>query len=151
MSENSLQNHHNTEPLYTLSVASKLSFVPAHSIRQYIDKGIIIPFKTNTKRHLFSEVDILRLKCIRTYLTQNGLNIAGIKTLYSLVPCWILKPCSEIDRESCDAFNSDTEPCWQASEKGLKCKNEDCRTCEVYKLPEKCTNMKEFIKKMTLT
>ena len=141
----------NLDPLYTLSVASKLSNTPAHSIRQYIDKGLILPFRTDTNRHLFSNVDILRLKCIRKYLDEQGLNIAGINALFSLVPCWIIKPCSEEDRINCDAYSSVSHPCWQASQKGPKCKNSDCRVCEVYQLPEKCINLKDFIKKITQT
>ena len=140
-----------TDPLYTLAVASRLSSTSVHSIRQYIDKGLIIPFKTNTKRHLFSQVDIARLKCIRRYLDHQGLNIAGINALFSLVPCWILKPCTLEDRDKCDAYNSTSEPCWKASVKGPKCMNSDCRVCEVYRLPEQCTNMKTFIKKLTNT
>jgi DNA-binding transcriptional MerR regulator len=50
-----------TTPVYTLSTASDLSAIPAHSIRQYIDKGLIVPFTKETNRHLFSQVDILRL------------------------------------------------------------------------------------------
>jgi len=34
-----------TTPVYTLGVASDLSRIPVHSIRQYIDKGLMIPFK----------------------------------------------------------------------------------------------------------
>lgn len=141
----------NNEPLYTLAVASRLSATPSHSIRQYIDKGLILPFKTKTKRHLFSNVDILRLKCIRKYLDQQGLNIAGINALFALVPCWIIKPCDEEDRLHCDAYNSIDQPCWYASNKGPKCRTSDCRVCEVYQLPEKCINLKDFIKKITQT
>ena len=36
----SLNNNNSSEPVYTLAVASKLSLTPAHSIRQYIDKGL---------------------------------------------------------------------------------------------------------------
>jgi len=141
----------NTDPVYTLGVASRLSNTPVHSIRQYIDKGLLIPFRTETNRHLFSEVDILRLKCIRKYLDQQGLNIAGINALFSLVPCWIMKPCSEEDRKDCDAYTSVSEPCWKAAVKGQKCKNTDCRVCNVYRLPEQCTDMKSMIKKLTCT
>jgi len=140
-----------TAPLYTLKVASELSATPAHSIRQYIDKGLILPYKTKSKRHLFSDVDILWLKCIRKFLDLQGLNIAGINAMFSLIPCWIIKPCSKEDRENCDAYYSVVDPCWQASEKGPKCRNSDCRTCEVYRLPEKCTNLKDFIKTLTNT
>ena len=140
-----------TEPLYTLRVTSKLSSTPSHSIRQYIDKGLIIPFKTKTKRHLFSDVDILRLKCIKKFLNNQGLNIAGINAMLSMVPCWVIKPCTKEDRVVCDAYNSEINPCWKASNKGPKCRNSDCRVCEIYKLPEKCVNLKEFIKMMTNT
>ena len=151
METQSAEQIKSTEPLYTLGVAARLSSTSVHSIRQYIDKGLIIPFKTKTKRHLFSEVDILRLKCIRKYLDEQGLNIAGINALFSLVPCWIIKPCTKEDRESCDAYTSSTHPCWKASVKGPKCMNTDCRTCDVYRLPEKCMDMKGFIKMITNT
>jgi len=147
--ENLVSQKETTDPVYTLGVASKLSETPAHSIRQYIDKGLIIPFKTDTNRHLFSEVDILRLKCIRKYLDEQGLNLAGINALFSLVPCWIIKPCSEEDRKDCDAYNSTSEPCWKATVKGPQCKNTDCRICNVYRLPEQCTDMKSMIKQLT--
>lgn len=138
-----------SDPVYTLGVASKLSETPAHSIRQYVDKGLIIPFKTDTNRHLFSKVDITRLKCIRKYLDEQGLNLAGIKALFSVVPCWIIKPCSEEDRKDCNAYSSVSEPCWKATVKGPTCKNTDCRVCNVYCLPEQCTDMKSMIKQLT--
>jgi DNA-binding transcriptional MerR regulator len=61
----------------TLSVTADLSGIPAHSIRRYIDKGLMIPFKKESSRNLFSEVDILRLKFIHKLLDEGGLNIAG--------------------------------------------------------------------------
>ena len=72
--------------------------------------------------------------------------MAGINALFSMVPCWIIKPCSKEDRESCDAYYETSNPCWLASNKGPKCLNSDCRICEVYRLPEKCTDLKEVIK-----
>ena len=57
-----------TAPVYTLSIAAGQSGIPVHSIRQYIDKGLIIPFKKDSSRNLFSQVDILRLKYIHKLL-----------------------------------------------------------------------------------
>lgn len=151
MSAPPILNKHNTEPVYTLRIASKLSSISVYSIRQYIDKGLIIPYKTKTKRHLFSDVDILRLNCIRKYLDELGLNVAGINALFSLVPCWLIKPCSKGDRENCDAYTNVSEPCWIASQKGPLCRNSDCRICEVYRMSEECTNQKDFIKMITST
>ncbi|VAX27254.1 hypothetical protein MNBD_IGNAVI01-1120 [hydrothermal vent metagenome] len=122
----------NTEPVYTLGTVSRLSQISVYSIRQYIDNGLVIPHKTTSNRHLFSQVDIMRLKCIKDQLLQMGLNIAGIKALYSLIPCWLIHPCSLETREKCDAYFSASAPCWEASKKGEECKNDECRYCNVY-------------------
>jgi MerR family transcriptional regulator/heat shock protein HspR len=135
-----------TSPVYTLSTISSLSGIPVHSIRQYIDRGLIIPFKKESNRHLFSQVDILRLKFIRKLLDEDGLNIAGIRTLLSLVPCWTVRKCSNEVREECQAFHSNPSPCWEASVKGTLCKNSDCRECEVYRVVEKYPDLKSFLK-----
>jgi len=135
-----------TTPVYTLSTTSSLSGIPVHSIRQYIDKGLIIPFKKESNRNLFSQVDILRLKYIQNLLNEDGLNIAGIRTLLALIPCWAITQCSLTEREKCQAYHSDSNPCWDASEKGTLCKNTNCRECEVYRIVEDYADIKSFIK-----
>ena len=136
----------NTTPVFTLSVASNLSEIPEHSIRQYIDKGLIIPFRKETNRHLFSPVDISRLKFIHKLLDEVGLNIAGIKALLAMIPCWAIRDCSIEEREKCQAFYSNSFPCWEASDKGILCKNTNCRECEVYNLVEKYPDIKSYLK-----
>jgi len=138
----------NTEPLYTLSVASRLSGISVYTIQQWINKGLILPFKTPTRRNLFSDVDIKRLQNIRGLIDEHGLNIAGIKALYALIPCWILKPCSDKDRKVCLAYDSTVYPCWDAAEKGPECKETDCRTCGVYRAPAETENIKSLLKKL---
>jgi MerR family transcriptional regulator/heat shock protein HspR len=135
-----------TTPVYTLSVTANLSGIPVHSIRQYIDKGLMIPFKKESSRNLFSQVDILRLKYIHRLLQNDGLNIAGIKTLLALIPCWAIRRCSDEDRIKCQAYISETYPCWEASEKGPLCKNTNCRECEVYISVENYPDVKSFLK-----
>ena len=102
-----------TTPVYTLSTTSTLSGIPVHSIRQYIDKGLIIPFKKESSRNLFSQVDILRLNFIHKLLDEGGLNIAGIRMLLALIPCWAITECSLAERETCQAYHSDSYPCWK--------------------------------------
>jgi MerR family transcriptional regulator/heat shock protein HspR len=135
-----------TTPVYTLSTTSTLSGIPVHSIRQYIDKGLIIPFKKVSSRNLFYQVDILRLKYIHKLLDEDGLNIAGIRTLLALIPCWAITECSLAERETCQAYHSDSYPCWEASEKGTLCKNTNCRECEVYRIVENYPDVKSFLK-----
>ena len=80
--ENSLVE--STAPVYTLSTTSTLSGIPVHSIRQYIDKGLIIPFKKESSRNLFSQVDILQLRYIHKLLNEGGLNIDPLAHLKHL-------------------------------------------------------------------
>ena len=136
----------NTAPVYTLSVAAELSGIPLHSIRQYVDKGLIIPFKKESGRHLFSRVDILRLKYVHKLLDEDGLNIAGIRALFAMIPCWAVRNCSDKDKGECPAYSNDEFPCWDASEKSPKCKNVDCRECDVYKVVENYPGVKSFLK-----
>jgi MerR family transcriptional regulator, heat shock protein HspR len=140
----------NTTPVYTLSTTSTLSGIPIHSIRQYIDKGLLIPFKKESSRNLFSQIDILRLKYIHKLLNEHKLNIAGIRSLFAIIPCWALRNCSDEERKKCQAFNSDTYPCWEASDKGTLCRNTNCRECEVYRIVETYSDLKSFFKAIIL-
>ena len=135
-------------PLYTLGIASQLSEIPAHSIRQYIDEGLIIPFKLKSKRHLFSQKDIERLKLIRSYIRDRGLNFSGVRALMAMIPCWSIRGCSEDDRSSCGAYTDNFQPCWEASEKGRLCRNENCRDCEVYHSLNIDTGIKTVLKSL---
>ena len=134
-----------SEPIYTLGTASKLSGISVHSIRQYVDNGLIIPYTTKSNRHLFSQVDIIRLITIKEKLSKMGLNIGGIKAMYSLIPCWLIHPCAPESRERCEAYYSDKLPCWDASNKGKECKNEDCRECDVYNYLDDNSNIKSLL------
>ena len=135
-----------TKPVFTLSTTSRLSDIPVHSIRQYIDRGLIIPFKKESERNLFSQVDILWLKYIHKLLNEVGLNIKGIRSLQALIPCWAIRKCAKADRAKCQAFNSSIVPCWEASGKGVLCKNANCRECEVYCIVENYPDIKSFVK-----
>jgi len=147
MENNSVES---TTPVYTLSITSDLSGIPVHSIRQYIDKGLIVPFRKDSGRNLFSRVDIQRLEYIHKLLNEDGLNIAGIRVLLALIPCWAIRQCSIEDREKCEAYLSETHPCWEASEKGTLCKNTNCRECDVYRIVEDFPGVKSFLKTIVL-
>jgi len=133
-------------PMFTLGVTSRLSNLPAHSIRQYIDNGLLVPYKLKSKRQLFSQRDINRLKNIHALIHEKGLNFAGIRALMAMVPCWAIRECPEESRQSCQAYLQDSRSCWDASEKATVCRNEDCRRCEVYKKLSVATDLKSFIR-----
>jgi MerR family transcriptional regulator/heat shock protein HspR len=135
-------------PVYTLGIASQLSEIPAHSIRQYIDEGLIIPFKLESKRHLFSRNDIDRLKMIRSLVRDKGLNFSGVRALMAMIPCWSIRDCSEDDRKTCGAYKDNFQPCWEASKKGMLCRNENCRECEVYHSLDIDSGIKTILKSL---
>jgi MerR family transcriptional regulator/heat shock protein HspR len=135
-----------SKPVFTLAIASQLSGIPAHSIRQYIDEGLLIPYKLESRRHLFSQYDIDRLKLIRNLIREKGLNFAGVRTLLAMVPCWKVRNCPESVRYNCGAYSENFNPCWMASEKGSICKNESCRDCEVYHSIDLDSGIKSVLK-----
>ena len=143
---NQVKDKEANRPVLTLGIISQLSGIPTHSIRQYIEKGLILPYKQDNKRHLFCMNDVTRLKHIHSLIHDQGLNFAGIRTVLALVPCWSMHECSEEDRQKCEAFTANSAPCWEASEKGRICKNEECRECEVYACLSDTTDLKSVIR-----
>ncbi|MDF1575346.1 MAG: MerR family transcriptional regulator [Bacteroidales bacterium] len=138
----------NNKPVYTLGIASRLSDIPAHSIRQYIDMGMIIPFKLESRRHLFSPNDIGRLRLIRKLIHEKGLNFAGVRTLMAAILCWAIRRCPENEKKSCGAYKEDFQPCWEASAKSGPCRNENCRDCEVYQSLHKHSGIKSVLEEL---
>ena len=134
------------EPLYSIGVVAKKFDLSVHTLRLYESEGLILPYKTETKRRLYSQSDLSRIACIRDLIENKGLNIAGIKSLLAMIPCWQIKPCSEEDREKCEAYTSQSLPCWIVKHKGEKCQHIECRECNVYKSLSMCNNFKEYLK-----
>jgi MerR family transcriptional regulator/heat shock protein HspR len=134
------------EPLIPIGMVAKKFNISVHSLRMYESEGLILPFKTETNRRYYSQADINRIACIREMIEKKGLNIAGIKSLLAMVPCWELLPCSESDRNSCGAYTNYSEPCWIVKSKSDKCQYQECRECKVYQSLAGCSNFKEFLK-----
>ncbi len=132
-----------TDSIFTLGIASKLSGISVHSIRQYIDRGLILPFRTETNRHLFSEIDIQRLKKIKKYI-DDGLNIAGLKALYAQIPAYLVNSCKEKHCNNCKTLNTSHLPCWLTKEDESKRDDRDCRTCAVYMMADPIDDLNKF-------
>jgi MerR family transcriptional regulator, heat shock protein HspR len=138
----------NNRGLYTISVVADLIGVSVHTLRMYESSGLIIPQRTETKRRLYSRADIQRLKSIRILIEDHGLNLAGIKALLSMIPCWELINCTAESRKICDAHNNMTEPCWMVKCKGDECNDIICSECEVYINSSPFTELKTNIFKL---
>lgn len=136
----------NTDPVYPIGIIAKKFGISVHTLRLYESEGLIIPYKTESNRRLYSNADVHRIQCIRGMIEKKGLNFAGIKWALSMIPCWDLLPCSEEDRQSCDAYSDSNQPCWNVPHKAAKCTNVDCRDCHVYQGLSNCSNFKEYLK-----
>ncbi|MBL6990808.1 MAG: MerR family transcriptional regulator [Bacteriovoracaceae bacterium] len=119
--------------------------VSVHTLRLYESSGLIIPQRTESKRRLYSRNDIKRLGLIRYLIEEKGLNLAGIKLLLSLIPCWKIRKCSSKDQKKCDAFKTMKEPCWIVKNKCDLCAADDCRECPVYKKSASLDEVKKLI------
>lgn len=137
------------EPVYPISTAAKLLNISIHTLRMYEKENLIIPFKKSTNHRLYSKSDIERIRCIRNAINESKISINGIKTIYSMMPCWEYIGCSNEERANCPAYHSHSEPCWAAKGKGTVCEKKECRNCDVYNKFTDCSNIKTFIKNLT--
>ena len=119
--------------------------IAVETIRMYEHSGLLIPQRTPSGQRQFTEHDVEWIKCIRQMVKELGLNLAGIRRILALVPCWELRPCSEEERTACPAYVGADKPCWMMlSEIPESCRL-DCRSCNVYQSTSHCTNMKSLI------
>ena len=71
------------EFLYIGEVA-KLINIHEQTIREYERKGLIKPDRSSRKTRLFSKIDLLRIEIIITLTQELGLNLSGVKIIFTL-------------------------------------------------------------------
>lgn len=143
-----MENLENSEvPLFSISVAARILDISVHTLRMYEREGLIVPFKKESNHRLYSKSDIERLNCIRKTINEKKISINGIKTIYSLIPCWEIIKCSQRDRENCEAYKSHSMPCWTFAHKDNVCATLSCRDCNVYRNYAECGSLKDKLKR----
>lgn len=133
-------------PIYPISAAARLLNISVHTVRMYEKEGLIIPFRKEKGHRLYSEMDIERLRCIRSAINDSKISIEGIKTIFALIPCWEIIPCSEESRINCEVYKSYTysQPCWTFKHDII-----GCRKCKIYRDFANYQNVKESILNLT--
>ncbi len=123
------------EPLLGIGLTAKKLGVSPELLRLYEREGLIITHKTKSGHRLYSERDLEWIDCFRKQITDNRMNIAGIRMLLALMPCWDLKSkCTKTDCQNCKAYKNSNIVCWTLTDQGSKiCQKASCRECEVYK------------------
>ncbi len=71
-------------PVYIISVAANLAGVHPRTLRIYEEEGLLQPARTPTNIRLYSEEDVLRVRCIRYLTRRRGVNLAGVKIILQL-------------------------------------------------------------------
>ncbi len=69
------------EPVYVISVVSKLVSLPVWTLRQLDKKGVVRPRRIGKKSRLYSLKDIKRLEYVHYLMDEKHVNIHGIKII----------------------------------------------------------------------
>ena len=126
------QNNIIHEPVYTIGHAAKKLDIAVTTLRMYEHAGLIIPYRTHTKRRLYSRHDLDHIKTLINLIRNEHLNIEAIKRLISLIPCWDMRKCPQEIHYKCQAFSKSIIPCWLLPESECGKSKRYCRSCDVY-------------------
>ena len=69
---------------YVISVAAELTGMHAQTLRTYDRMGLVSPMRTSGGGRRYSQRDISRLRTIQRLSKEDGVNLAGIKTIIDL-------------------------------------------------------------------
>jgi DNA-binding transcriptional MerR regulator len=75
----------NNEPLYIISVVSRVLQMHPQTLRKYERAGLIRPSRTDGMLRLYSDEDVARLRLIKRLVDDVGLNVAGVGLVLQLV------------------------------------------------------------------
>lgn len=137
------------KPLYSISSAARMLNISVHTLRMYEKEKLILPYKKNTNHRLYSEHDIERIQCVRNSIKEKKFTIPAIKTIYSFIPCWDIKKCSNEDRNNCPAFLKSEGPCWAYGHENNVCSEINCRECQIYTDFNNCDKIKDKLRDYT--
>jgi hypothetical protein len=126
------------EPVISIGALARKVGRSVSAIRKYENEGLILAHRTESGHRLFSHEDIYRVQSLQRLMGELGLNVASIRRMLALLPCWDLLPCQADARRSCPAYRESARPCWTI--KGLACtpQGNECRRCTVYRFGLLC-------------
>lgn len=69
------------EPVYVISVVSRLVGIPVWTLRQLDKAGVVCPKRIGRKSRLYSLKDMRRLEYVHFLIEEKGVNIRGVKVI----------------------------------------------------------------------
>ncbi|MDE2687027.1 MAG: MerR family transcriptional regulator [Chloroflexota bacterium] len=73
------------EPVFIISVAARMLGVQTQTLRYYERIGLIEPARTGGNQRVFSRADIERVRRIRGFMDDLGVNLAGVEVILRLL------------------------------------------------------------------
>jgi MerR family transcriptional regulator/heat shock protein HspR len=73
------------EPCFVISIAAKMVGLHAQTLRYYERVGLIWPSRSVGRQRLYSPTDINRLRRIKRFTDEMGMNLAGAEVALKLV------------------------------------------------------------------
>jgi MerR family transcriptional regulator/heat shock protein HspR len=74
----------NSDPVYVISVVSRMLQMHPQTLRKYERAGLIQPSRTIGMLRLYSDGDVRRLRLIKHLVEDIGLNLAGVELVLRL-------------------------------------------------------------------
>lgn len=76
--------HPYDEPVYLISIVSKILEIHPQTLRQYERENLICPARSNGRIRLYSQRDIDKIKMILRLTRELGVNLAGVDIILRL-------------------------------------------------------------------
>ena len=74
-----------TEPCFVISVAARMVGLHAQTLRYYERVGLVMPSRSGGRQRLYSMADVERLRRIKTFTDEMGVNLAGAEVAIKLI------------------------------------------------------------------
>ena len=79
------EDDYKDEPCFVISIAARMVGLHAQTLRYYERVGLIWPSRSVGRQRLYSPADIERLRKIKTFTDEMGMNLAGAEVALKLV------------------------------------------------------------------
>ena len=74
-----------TEPCFVISVAARMVGLHSQTLRYYERVGLVRPSRSGGRQRLYSMADVERLRRIKTFTDDLGVNLAGAEVALKLI------------------------------------------------------------------
>ena len=72
------------DPLFVISVVSKMVGIPVWTLRKLDDMGVVMPKRIGKKTRCYSKIQIKQLGYVHYLMEEKGVNISGIKIILEM-------------------------------------------------------------------